>query len=320
MNRVIMENRTILIRVAVVVMIVGIIAVAAWGLKLSIAWAAKMEEGKVVSDEQEQQDPLAAPGGAAIQANAADSAETERLLDSIRIFNTTYMNNVPSKNELDEKQAAILAVNEIQRVFGADLNNTILKIEYRNRAMGLFSGDEEVPESVRETFLEDFKEWIEPPVWSASVSIVDKDKYKDCQTYEEFIDKLDKEFKASGLNYQVMPTDYWCEFNALTGEVSYIFRSAPSEITTPYGQPVYIPEQEGEPLYRDYLRQILPNLAIDSIEIIDSHGYNEKYDREIYGSQTKITMSDGSGFLFESGILCLVKYYPKGVPDHALGH
>ncbi|MCL1853021.1 MAG: hypothetical protein FWF88_08305 [Peptococcaceae bacterium] len=319
MNKIIMEKKTIEKRILVVAMILGIIAVAAWGLRLSIALAAKNEENKVVSYEEqgEQQDP---PVILEEVMGKVDSVEAERLLDSIRIFNTTGINNVPSPGEMNEKQAAILAISEIQRVFGAELENTILDIQYNNRAMWVFSGAEEVPESIRENFMEDFREWIDPPTWNARVHIVNKNKYKECQTLDDVINNMDKEFKASGLNYQVWPTDYSCEFNALTGEVSYIFRSAPSEIKEPYGQPVFRPEQEGEPLYRGFLQQICPDLEIASLELVEYGAYYEEDGNKISSQQTKITMSDGSGFLFESVSLCLVKYFPKGVPDDAIGH
>ena len=317
MKKIINGNKTIITRVWLVVVILALIAAAAWELKLSIALAAKAEEDKVVSDEQAQPEPLAAPEMATIQF---DAEEAEGLLASIRIFSTTAINNVPTQNELNETQAAALAVKEIQRVFGADLSNTIMEIAYRNRALWVFRGDLEVPEPVRERFLDDFKEWLDPPTWSVDISMVDKNKYKDCRTYSEFTDKTDHEFKASGQNYQVWPTDYQCEFNALTGEISWIFRSSPSDDPNPYGVWEYIDEREGEQLYRDFLRTILPNLTISSIELVDTGGYTEIDGVKTAVQQTKITMSDGSGFLFENAHLWLVKYFPKGVPDKAIGH
>ncbi|MCL1790687.1 MAG: hypothetical protein FWG40_04930 [Peptococcaceae bacterium] len=316
MNKNIMESKTMRTKILVIALILCAVVVAAWGLKTGITWASSIEEAKVISDEQGEPEPLATLETAAVRI---DSDEAERLLADTRIFNISSMNNVPSKYELDEKQAAFIALQEIQRVFGVDHHKAILKIEYSNHVTGMLFGDNEVPESIREQFMEDFQEWISPPTWSVTVYLVDKEDYKDCETYLDFSYKLGLEFYKSGYDYQVLPTQIQCEFEALTGEFAYIFRDAPSESKAPYGVWNYVDEREGEPLYRNFLQQLHPELVIAALELVSANGYTEINGQKIPMYQSKITLSDGSGWLFKNANLCLVKYYPKGVPDTAIG-
>ena len=318
-------NRAIVTGIIAVVITLGIIAGAAWGLKLSMAWAAKNEEDRVVSDGQAQQK---SPAGAAGQVDSAPA--NIRILNEADSMPTQYesMNSVPTKYELNEGQAASIVANEIQRIFGADLNNTILVVNYMDfAAMSLFA--KELPESVREKLIEDYRDWIIPPRWQVTAYIVDGDQYRDCRTSSEFLGRLREDTTTAvtygnGIiymareNYELIPIEFRCEVNAITGEIIFIEKDALAELTAPFEERNQTDEQAAEPLYRDYLQQRLPELSIASVEFVDDGGYYEKNGRKIYTKKSKITMSDGSRFLFERGDLAFVKYYPKGTPDYAI--
>ncbi|MDR2737030.1 MAG: hypothetical protein LBB49_05645 [Gracilibacteraceae bacterium] len=305
-----------------------------------MAWAAKNEEDRVVSDEKAKQNLFAVGEGVAEQLG---SAEVERLLANVRIFNRSdtielssasaewnaIIEREPTRYELTERQAAALAISEIQRVFGENLQNTILEVNYSNFiTMNSFSN--KLPEAGREKLIEDYKDWIVHPHWNVTAYIVDGDQYRDCQTSYEFMAKLQEdttivvseEERLSSVeiipNYELVPTEYRCSLDTITGEVIFIERDAYADLKVTFEEREQVDEQGAEPLYRDYLHQRLPDLAIDSIELVDDGGYYEKGGRKIYTKKSKITMSDGSRFLFERGDFVNVKYYPKSTSDHAI--
>ncbi|MCL1790686.1 MAG: hypothetical protein FWG40_04925 [Peptococcaceae bacterium] len=320
-------------KIIIVTIILSLIIIAAGGLKLGIAWAAKNEEEKIVSDALAQ-NPFVLPEGVTVRI---DSPEVESLLADISIFSVNDVPELsnslslpsqskPTQYELSEKQAAAIAVNEIQRVFGENLTNTVLVTIYSER--GRDYALQGLPESMREKLIEDYKDWIVPSHWSVTAYLVNKEDYADCLTALDFKDRQKYDSEALSLSeggyasyrlredYTPIPTTYRCDINGITGEIISIEREAKAELTTTFMERQQVDAQEAEPLYRDYLRQKFPDLTITAVEPVDFGSYVSA-GKTIYAN-IKITMSDGSGWLFEHGDFVAVTYFPKGVPDQEI--
>jgi hypothetical protein len=175
-------------------------------------------------------------------------------------------------------------VNAIQEVFKADLNNTILLMNYFDPA-------------IYDELSYDYPRWV------ATVQLVDWDRYKDCTTFEEF-------HAIKNIDYSMgrYCEEYSLRINALTGEVIHIINYKYDESTqykrglgriTPGGD-----KQLVEQKYRDYVQEILPNLTIAFVEFVEDYLENGTVIEICH-----VAMSDGCLFIFDRIHLGSIEYF-----------
>lgn len=330
-------NKTIIKKICVTALTLGIIAGSAWMLKSNIVLAMQNEEDEVVSDVLTEQEPLVIPEMIE-EATAGENAQNDNLgntdIDAISLDNciitcSWQSDKIKPENLISRDTAikiAINKVNDLQKSFGEKLENQTLWIDY-------FDGTDIIAEAGE-------NQNIRYPNWLLNVKVlynIDAKDYKNISGSREVLDRID--LSSSSMDYTV-------EINALTGEIIYISKRGISEmdkaiIDNADNRPGVKYREMAEQEAREFAQRLFPDLTINSVKLV----WEEK--AECYDAfQYQVSMSDGSDLICEFNEWYRIKphdknnyyppknenaafydegavyvmYFPKGVVKNYIGH